>query len=116
MAERILRPLAVGSLRAGDLWRRNDASRRRPVGGLVFLSATATGLRGEFEKLNVEVPEWLDTRSRELKREIHTRQQDATDKRVREIRSRLDALKTPSEKRAELEAELTKITASAASN
>lgn len=76
---------------------------------LVFLSATATILHTEFEKLGVDVPEWVDTRARELKREIRTRQQDGIDKRTREIRSRLDALKTPSEKRAELEAELAKL-------
>ena len=77
---------------------------------LVYMSAQARTLRAECDTLNVEVPEWLDNRSRELKREVHSRQQDATDKRVREIKSRLDALKTPSEKKAELEKELEKLT------
>jgi len=77
---------------------------------LVFMASIATSLHSEFERQNTDVPEWLDARRRELTREIRTRQQDAQDKRVREIRSRLDALKTPSEKRAELEAELAKIT------
>jgi hypothetical protein len=77
---------------------------------LVFLSAVATTLHAAFEKEAVDVPEWLDSRIRELKREIRTRQQDAVDKRVREIKSRIDALKTPSEKRAELQGELAKLT------
>lgn len=80
---------------------------------LVYLSAEAKMLRAEFELEGVEIPEWLDNTARELKREIRTRQADAVDKRVREIRSRLDALKTPSEKRAELESELAKLTAAA---
>lgn len=80
---------------------------------LVCLSAMATGLRAEFEKLNCDAPEWLDTRARELKREIHGRQADAIDKRKREIKSRIDALKTPSEKRAELQQELAKLEAAA---
>jgi hypothetical protein len=84
---------------------------RPDVEELVCLSSMATSLHFEFEKLNLDVPEWLDTRSRELKREIRARHQDQLDKRVREIRSRLDALKTPTEKRAELERELEKLTA-----
>mgnify|MGYP001602377954 CR=1 FL=1 len=46
---------------------------------LVFLSAQAKLLRAEFEAEAVDVPEWLDTRSRELKREIRTRQADQRD-------------------------------------
>jgi hypothetical protein len=79
---------------------------------LVAMSAAATAIHGEFEKLSVDVPEWLDTRARELKREIRTRQQDSVDKRVREIKARMDTLKTPTEKRAELQAELDKLTQS----
>jgi len=82
---------------------------RPDVEELVFLSMLATAYHAEFDRLSVEVPEWLDSRSRELKREIRTRQQDNVDKRVREIKSRLDALKTPSEKREELQAELAKL-------
>jgi hypothetical protein len=40
MAGRILRPYALGSLRADDLRRRDYPRQRRPAGGLVFLSAT----------------------------------------------------------------------------
>jgi DNA repair exonuclease SbcCD ATPase subunit len=98
--------LNLDDLRGLDLQRPN-------LEELIFLSAAATIMRAEFDKLGVDSPEWLDTRARELRREIRTRQQDAIDKRTREIRSRLDALKTPSEKRAELEAELEKLTAGA---
>lgn len=90
---------------------RNLDVQRPDLEELVFLSATAKALRTEFEAENVDVPEWLDNTSRELKREIRTRQQDSIEKRVRDIRSRLDALKTPSEKRIELQSELDKLTA-----
>jgi hypothetical protein len=40
MAGRIPRPLALGSLRAGDLRRADDPRHRRPPGSLVFLAAT----------------------------------------------------------------------------
>lgn len=86
---------------------------RPDVEELVFLSAMATVAHAEFEKLSVDVPEWLDARTRELKREIRARQQDQIDRRVREITARLDTLKTPTEKRQELQAELEKLTASA---
>ena len=80
---------------------------------LVFLSAQAKILRAEFEVENVDVPEWLDNSARALKREVRTRLANSVDKRVREIKSRLDALKTPSEKKAELEKELATLTATA---
>lgn len=80
---------------------------------LVYLSAQARTLRSEYDTLNVEVPEWLDNRLREIKRRIHTMTQDAVEKRKREIKSRLDALKTPTEKRTELEKELAALEAQA---
>jgi hypothetical protein len=40
MAERILGPLAFGSLPAGDMRRRDDPRHRRPAGGLIFLAVT----------------------------------------------------------------------------
>lgn len=78
---------------------------------LIYLSAMAKSLRTEYEAEQVEVPEWLDNSARTIKNEIRSRQADAVDKRRREIRSRLDALKTPSEKRAELEKELASLPA-----
>lgn len=78
---------------------------------LVVFSAMATLLHAEYDRLGVDVPEWLDTRVRELKREIRSRQSDATEKRIRELRLSLDRLKTPDEKRAQISAELARLTA-----
>lgn len=88
---------------------RNLDVQRPSLDELVFLSMLARGLRAEYEHATVDIPEWLDSRQRELKREISTRQQDAIDKRRSELKSRLEALKTPSEKRVELEAELARL-------
>lgn len=80
---------------------------------LMFLSHTAVGLRKSYDEMQVDVPEWLDNSIRELKREIHTRQQDQRDNAIRTIKARLDALKTPTEKRTELEEQLKRLTLTA---
>lgn len=78
---------------------------------LVTFSNLARTLRIEYEALGVEVPEWLDNRTRELRREVKTRQADAIEKRIREAKSRLSALATPDEKRAALKAEIDRLEA-----
>jgi hypothetical protein len=76
---------------------------------LVSLSAQAKVLRAEYESENVDVPEWLDNANREIKREIRNRAADSIEKRKKELQNRLDALKTPTERRAELQAELDRL-------
>lgn len=73
---------------------------------VVALAAFGRALRAEFESHQIEEPEWLDVQLKTLRREIQSRNADAIEARRREIRLRLDGLKTPSEKRAELEKEL----------
>lgn len=73
---------------------------------LVALSAFAKGLRAEFDHVNAEVPEWLDQRARELAREIRSRLADSVDKKLREAKARLEALKPADQKRAELKREI----------
>lgn len=73
---------------------------------LVALAAYGRTLRDEFEKQKVEEPEFIDVNLKALRREIQSRVADKTDARRRQIRTKLDSLKTPAEKRAELEAEL----------
>lgn len=85
---------------------KNQDLQRPNLEELVFMSTIATAMHAEFERLAVDVPAWLDDRTREIKREIRSRAQDAIDRRVSEIKSRLDALKTPTEKRQELQDEL----------
>jgi len=73
---------------------------------LVALSAFAKSYRAEFTALNLEVPEWLDDKTRILQREILARGRDVLEKRLKDARAASAALMTPSEKRAALAAEI----------
>lgn len=79
---------------------------RLDVDDLVALSAFGRQLTEEYKTLQIAAPEWLETRTAELKREIGTRTADIRAKRIREIKSRLAALKTTEEKKTDLAAEL----------
>lgn len=72
----------------------------------VALSAFARGLKAEYDTLSLETPEWLDTRIRELRREIKRRSQDAIARRLAEAKARREALKPATEKREELDKEI----------
>ena len=77
----------------------------------IALSAFGRAMRAEYEALQADAPEWLDNRLRELRREIRTRQQDSLEKRIREAKARLQALKPAEQRRAELAAEIEKLEA-----
>lgn len=77
----------------------------------VALSAFGRSLKAEYEAQAIETPEWLDNRLRELRREIKVRTQDVLDKRLREAKARLETLKTPTERREALEAEIKRLEA-----
>lgn len=77
----------------------------------IALSAFGRAMRAEYEVLQADAPEWLDNRLRELRREIRTRQQDSLEKRIREAKARLQALKPAEQRRAELAAEIEKLEA-----
>lgn len=82
---------------------------RPDIDELVALSVFGKGMRAEYEAHQLEVPQWLDDRTRDISREIRNRTEDARAKRISEIRSRMDALKTATERKAELQAELDKL-------
>lgn len=76
---------------------------------LVFLSSLAGSMRGSYEQHAIEAPPWLETRERELTREIASRVEEQRLKRRSEIKSRLEAMKPEGQKRRELQAELAKL-------
>jgi|SRR5208337_424196 len=84
----------------------NFNKERLDMAQLVALAAFGRQLRAEYETHQLEEPEWLDVQIKTLRREIVSRNADSIDARRREIRSRLDSLKTPTEKREELQKEL----------
>lgn len=75
---------------------------RLTVDELVGLAAYGRSLRTEYEALQLEEPDWVDIQLKALRREIHVRNADRLEARRREIEARLDSLKTPTQKKAEL--------------
>jgi len=76
---------------------------------LVTLSAVGRVIQEEFKTLNVEQPEWLDAKMREIRKEISLSQADRLQKMLREKKSRLEALLPAEEKRQALKDEIAKL-------
>jgi NADH/NAD ratio-sensing transcriptional regulator Rex len=75
------------------------------------LTAFAKTLRAEYEQRNIEIPEWLDNRTRALNREIEIRRLDTLEQRLKTAKAQQAALKTPDEKRQRLTTEIQKLEA-----
>lgn len=84
------------------------------VDGLVGYSLTARLYRAEYETLQLEVPEWLDSVTRKIRREITARHEDARANRLRALDAQIAALATPTERKAALIAEREKLTTASA--
>lgn len=87
-----------------------SAAGRLETEDLVELSAYSRSLAAEFTALGVETPEWVANQTKALRREIKARNADALAARLRELKARREALKTPDEKREALDAEIAKLT------
>lgn len=70
----------------------------------------AKQLRQGYEERNIDVPEWLDTKLRDLNRTIEAKVADRKDLRIREIKAGLTNLETAAERRAKLQKELEALT------
>lgn len=88
---------------------KNFSADRMDVDELVALLAFGESLRKQYEALQLEEPDFVSIQIKSLRREIHARNADKVEARKREIASRIDALKTPAEKKRELQAELEKL-------
>lgn len=73
--------------------------------------AFAEGLKATYEKNSVDVPEWLDDRIRALKRDIHLKNADSLERKLREAKARRTQLLTADEKRKLLDAEIEELEA-----
>lgn len=73
---------------------------------LIELSAYGKLLAAEYTVNDIDKPEWLETRTRELRREIVSRNQDAIESKLRELKARREALTPNEEKRQRLDAEI----------
>lgn len=85
---------------------KNFDANRLDIDQLVALAAYGRHLREEYEALGFDEPEFIDIQLKSLRREIHSRNADKLEKTLREKRSRLEALKSPTEKRSEIKREI----------
>jgi ATP-dependent Lon protease len=90
---------------------KNFNADRLDMEDLVGLLADCKALRAEYEALQIEEPEYIDTTIKAIRREITARNADKIAARKRELAARIDSLKTPAQKKAELEKELAKLEA-----
>lgn len=90
---------------------KNFNADRLDMDEMVGLLADCKALRNEYEALQIEEPEYIDTTIKSIRREINTRNADKVAARKRELAARIDALKSPTQKKRELEEELAKLQA-----
>ena len=85
---------------------KNFNADRLDMEDLVGLLADSKALRAEYGALQIEEPEYIDTTIKAIRREITSRNADKIAARKRELTARIDSLKTPAQKKTELEKEL----------
>jgi hypothetical protein len=88
---------------------KNFDAKRMDLVELVALASFGRDLQAEFGVLGVESPEWIEQNLKAVHREIKSRNADRIAARIREAKTRLETLKTPSEKRTDLQAELARL-------
>jgi phage host-nuclease inhibitor protein Gam len=79
---------------------------RLSMDDLVGISARARAARTEYELYQLEVPELIDSKLRTLGREINTRKAEKLEKDLHDKKARLEAFKTPQERKAELKKDI----------
>ena len=85
---------------------KNYNTARADLDELVAMAAFGRSLRSEYEAHQIEEPEFGGAKLKSLRAEIADRNADKIAARKSEIKARLDALKSPKEKAAELRKEL----------
>jgi phosphoenolpyruvate synthase/pyruvate phosphate dikinase len=81
---------------------KNFQADRMDIDELVALAAYGRSLRDEYEKHNLDEPEFVDAQLKSLRREISARNADKLESRRKEINARLETLKTPTQRKSEL--------------
>lgn len=81
---------------------KNLNAARADLDDLVAMSVFARNLVAEYEHLNLDEPEWLSAALKTVRREIKSRNADRLESQLAESRARLENLKTPTERKAEL--------------
>jgi hypothetical protein len=79
---------------------------RMDIDEMVALVAFGETLRVQYEKLQLDEPEFVSNQLRSLKHEIKTKRANALASRRKQIKAQLETLKTPTQKKTDLEKEL----------
>ena len=82
---------------------------RIDVDEAVYLVTLGESMKAQYTGRGLETPEWLVQNTKELDREIRNRQRDNLEKAKKETIAALDALKTPTQRREELQAKLERL-------
>jgi len=82
---------------------------RMDLDELVTLAAFGRSLREEYAAQKVDEPDFVNIQLKTINREIQDRVSDLRETRKKQIKAKLQNLKTPQERRAELEAELAEL-------
>jgi len=82
---------------------------RMDLDELVALAAFGRSLREEYAAQKVDEPDFVNIQLKTINREIQDRVSDLRETRKKQIKAKLQNLKTPQERRAELEAELAEL-------
>lgn len=90
-----------------------NTDRATDVDELVAGLAFGKSLRTEYDALQIEEPEYIDSTLKAIRREITSRTADKIAARKRELTARINYLKTPAQKKTELEKELAALEAMA---
>ena len=73
---------------------------------MVALAAYGRNLRDEYERQRVDEPEWVGHQLKVLRHEIAAKVADKIEARKNQLKSQLKSLRTPAERREDLEKEL----------
>ncbi len=85
---------------------RNFDKDRTTLEELVALAAFGESYRATFEKLSVDVPDWVSAQLKVVLREIHSRQADQIDAALIKAKQKLASMATTEEKRAALQEQI----------
>jgi hypothetical protein len=82
---------------------------RLEINDLVALVAFGEMYRAQFEKMQLDEPDFINNKLRVLKREINIKRENTLLMRKKQLEARIEGYKTPTQKKAEDLAELKQV-------
>ena len=85
------------------------SSARMNMDELVELAAYGRTLSGEYDALGLDAPDWIDDQLKAVRREIKVRNLENIENKLTELKARKDSLKTPQERKRDINSEIEKL-------